>query len=157
MGGGKERKREKRKFSTLTYRPRVERLIQIGDIIVDVVVVVEIIRCAGGIVVARIVVIRVVPIVVLIVLVQHHSDEHFPLLPRPVPRQTINRPFSDPQFHSSSRRIIRLQAKTIDIPGRRKKEKSPRIRPEGYTGINEPRERERERERERKREREVDR
>lgn len=117
-----DREREKRKFSTLTYRPRVERLIQIGDIIVDVVVVVEIIGCAvGGIVVARIVVIRVVPVVVLIVLVQHHSDEHFPLLPRPVPRQTINRPFSDPQFHSSSRRIIRLQAKTIDIPGRRGK------------------------------------
>lgn len=122
MGKGRDREREKRKFSTLTYRPRVERLIQIGDIIVDVVVVVvEIIGCAGGIVVARIVVIRVVPVVVLIVLVQHHSDEHFPLLPRPVPRQTINRPFSDPQFHSSSRRIIRLQAKTIDIPGRREK------------------------------------
>lgn len=105
-----EGKKRKKRFSTLTYRPRVERLIQIGDIIVDVVVVVEIVGCAGRIVVARIVVIRVVPVVVvLIVLVQHHSDEHFPLLSRPVPRQTINRPFSDPQFHSSSRRIIRLR------------------------------------------------
>lgn len=104
------RRKKEKKFSTLTYRPRVERLIQIGDIIVDVVVVVEIIGCAGRIVVARIIVIRVVSVVVvLIVLVQHHSDEHFPLLSRPVARQTINRPFSDPQFHSSSRRIIRLR------------------------------------------------
>lgn len=87
-----------------TYRPRVQRWIQIGDVVVDVVIV-DIIGCAGGVVVARMV-IRVVSIVVLIVLVQHHSDEHFGLLSRPVGRQTINRPFRDSQFHSLPRRII---------------------------------------------------
>lgn len=86
-----------------TYRPRVERLVQIGHVIVDVVVV-DIIGRAGRIVVARMM-IRFVSIVVLIVLVQHHSDEHFGLLSRPVGRQTIYRPFSDPQFHSLSRCI----------------------------------------------------
>lgn len=70
------------------------------------VAVVDIVACAVRIVVVRMVV-RVVPIVVLAVLVQNHSDEHFGFLPRPISRQAIYYPFSDPQSHSSSRCIIR--------------------------------------------------
>lgn len=44
------------------------------------VVVVQIVGRAGGVVVARMV-IRVVSIVVLVVLVQYHGDEHFGFVP----------------------------------------------------------------------------
>lgn len=64
-----------------TYRPRVERLVDIVDVVIDVIAVAEVIAGVGaGVVVARVLIRVLAVVVVLVMLVQHHRGEHVGVL-----------------------------------------------------------------------------